>query len=981
MSLISSASSGIKKPALFPSEMATQIFYYPNDKGTVSPFSFKDREYLAQVYDSPNKRLLLKYARQSEKCGHIDTPVFREDGSSVPMGSVRLGDRVASFDVATQRSATGTVAWTSKRFKKECIRLTTRQGHSVVVGLEHPMRTWGGWTPAGSIRLADRLAVARRSGVFTSSEAPPRARIGLTALLLGDGGLTQGIAFTQMPGPALDEFTELLTSIGHTWRAMPARASKAQTLRVHVGSPATLRDWLSEDGLMGKLSHEKAVPSWVFGLSRTDTSYFLNRLWSTDGSVKIYKGTRYAITYCSVSLPMVQQVQSLLWKFGIPSRIRKNWPNYHKSRGVEKYAYILHVETQPGIRTFLQEIGALGKSEDVPLPTTEAGSNRDTLPTAVMLDIHRVFASLVGAPRNGRTAANSPGEHGLHATPPYPPSVAKLQQYVDYFRADGRYDSALVEQLAQHLESDCYWDEVVSVENVGEQPCCDFEVVDTHTYVAAGFITHNSTTMGNLLLLRALGIPYLKCMYVSPADVNTVTFSNDRIADPISMSPELQAFMRSVRGRKVTDNVYYKKFLNGSDLRFRNAFLNADRVRGNPIDFIALDEMQDILLDVIPVIEETLSHSPHKMMMYAGTPKSFDNPIEHYWTKLSTQCEWVIPCDHCGSKGKGGFRNWIIPGYENIGTKHLICNRCGGQIYARHPEGLWASMRSAEWLRDPPDLPFDGRHISQLLVSWLSHKEIVAKKNTYPVATFYNEVLGLSYESGQRLVRQQALRDSGATHIQLNDLKPLLGKGPLFMGIDWGGGGSNGESFTHVTIGGYANGKFVMPYWKRFEGLEAEEDRMMREIFGLIDRYNIHLIGTDFGGGHHTNDKLRRNYGHDKILMYQYCNTKKLYHDQQLGRYMANRTEMLMMMINAINRLDTFQFPQYEAWETPHAECFLNLFGEYNKANDVMTVARVPGKPDDAAHAALYCFLASMVVFPRPDLIFPDKKGRMEERE
>ena len=744
---------------------------------------------------------------------------------------------------------------------------------------------------------------------------------------------------------------------------------------------------------------------------------------------------------------------------------------------------------------------------------------------------------------------------------------------------------------------------------------------------------------------------------------------------------------------------------------------------------VAVHNCQDILLDVIPVIEETQSHSEFlKLRTYAGTPKSFDNTIEAYWSRDSTQYEWMIPCDSCGSAGKGQHRHWFTIGYDHIGLKGYVCDRCGKPINPHHPAARWVSMRSAAWLKDPPiEFPFDGFHVSQPMTPWTKHADIVDKKRRYGPAEFHNEVLGLSYETGERVIRRQALVDSYMPGVKLNDLQGLMGKGPLFMGIDWGGGGchddqtrlltetgfkffkdvtvldrvaqfdvrtraltfvhplhvtkkrwsgelvhfkqptmdvlvtpahrmvtysvggngpgallveradqlitrdslrrfagvitwdaaevstytlpaqprsagyrweppvelpmdlwleflgyylsegglckgnasysclkmsqretvnpgktasirgclerlrgfgfkisefpnhktgdrnwtlygkrlwrwvadnvgvsgctkriprdvmrlpkqqlqllwdammlgdgridkrpgctngrydstseglcddflelctllglraykyvsraatgnqrtrwsvgwshgrdhnvknpskaarvpydgmvycctvpkgaivterngciamhgnSDNQSYTHLCIGGYAGDRFVVPYWKRFEGAETEIDRMMEEIFRLITQYRVHLIGTDYGGGYHTNDKLIRKFGVEKILRYQYVNTQKLYFDRTLARFMANRTEVMMAVANAINRVDTFAFPQIDRWEVPHGECFLNIFSEYNKHNSTMTISRVPGKPDDGYHALVFCFLASMLVRPRHDILSPDK--------
>lgn len=483
--------------------------------------------------------------------------------------------------------------------------------------------------------------------------------------------------------------------------------------------------------------------------------------------------------------------------------------------------------------------------------------------------------------------------------------------------------------------------------------------------------TEKSTLIGNKLLTYSVVRDFLRSLYVSPRDTQTVVFSKERLAMPINTSPYIS---QKATGKNTSDNVYYKQFSNYSSITLRSAFLDADAVRGIATDNLVIDEIQDILYDNVPIIEECQSHSPLKLRTYTGTPKSFDNTIEYYWSKYSTQFEWMMPCDRCGLKGR---RTWSMVEYDTVGLKGIICKKCGGLLNPKQPGAGWYSMRSSEWLKDPPSdvgIPMEGYRIPQPIVSWLTWKEILDKKARYSITKFNNEVLGLSHDSGEKLIRLQALKDSSDSNIMLNDPELLTRYGPLFMGIDWSGGGENGSSLTCVTIGGYVGGKYYIFYMKAFEGAEAEEDAMMAFIFHLIDKYKIHLVGTDYGGGLHTNDKLIRRYGVEKIIRFQYVGTKKFYYDSELARFMLNRTECMMALINAVNRTDTFRFPRWESWEHPFAAQFMSLYSEWNKANVTMTVTKTAGKPDDLVHSMLYSFFASMLAVPRPDIISPDKE-------
>jgi len=338
-----------------------------------------------------------------------------------------------------------------------------------------------------------------------------------------------------------------------------------------------------------------------------------------------------------------------------------------------------------------------------------------------------------------------------------------------------------------------------------------------------------------------------------------------------------------------------------------------------------------------------------------------DNTIEWYWNEFSTQFEWAIPC---------GCRHWNIIGVQNIGNNGLICSKCGRLIRPDHPRAQWVSARSPEWLKNPPvEIPFDGFRIPQVICPWVEWSEINDKRKKYTTARFHNEVLGLGFDSAEKLVNRESLIKCCGTRSMFDKPGPNRS---TFMGVDWGT--AENSSFTLVTIGCYIKSKFTILFAKRFEGIEAEPERVLKEIKRLIDVYNVDLIGADYGGGFNFNDALVRTYGIQRIFKFQYGNTKRFYFDKFLGRFIVNRTEVLMAVINAINRIDTFEFPKWSEFETPFGEDMRAVFGEHTTSRGMqgnMVVSKVPSQADDTIHSLTYCFLVSMMKHPRPDIIMP----------
>jgi hypothetical protein len=280
--------------------------------------------------------------------------------------------------------------------------------------------------------------------------------------------------------------------------------------------------------------------------------------------------------------------------------------------------------------------------------------------------------------------------------------------------------------------------------------------------------------------------PAHQTLYVSPSALQTKTFSNDRLKEPLETSPLLKRFTTT----RLSQNIFEKQFINRSKITLRYAFLNADRTRGIRADKLLVDEVQDILSDNIPVMEHCLSHANPKWKseIFSGTPKSLDNTIEWYRANKSTQGEWVVPCDRCGSNAKGATgRHWNVLGESNIQRSGLSCAKCGELINAMHDDAQWAFM--ADW--DEHDSPWESYRISQLMVPWKPWPEVWYEYQNNSREKFFNESLGLSYDSGLRPMTMAQVRDACNPKVSMSDR--YLGKWralgysqPIFMGIDYG---------------------------------------------------------------------------------------------------------------------------------------------------------------------------------------------------
>lgn len=510
------------------------------------------------------------------------------------------------------------------------------------------------------------------------------------------------------------------------------------------------------------------------------------------------------------------------------------------------------------------------------------------------------------------------------------------------------------------------------------------QVYDTPTnrrIIMAGRQVEKSTMLGNQVLAYCALNPGFRALYVSPSHTQTKVFSRDRIKEPIETSKVLKEFTNS----KMLSNVLEKKFINRSQVTLRFAFLNADRVRGIPADYILIDEFQDIILENIPVIEECASHSEYKYFTYSGTPKSLDNPLEFYYRRFSTQNEWVVPCKRHGTPKDPSSWHWNVLDEDNIGKTGLMCDKCKKPIQPNDEDAMWAALNP----HPNVEKPFEGFRIPQLMVPWIEWADILDKQRKYSRPKFYNEVLGLSYDSGVRPLTLTDVKDNCNPKLSMQHYRQVReqhGAGtPIFMGIDWGTGEG---SYTVVTLGGYMPWDpefYTIFYAHRFEGPDSEPKRQLEIIKGLIDFFNVAVVGADYGGGHWPNDDLVRAYGVEKIKKYQWVGKykKKIHYEPGLTipRYLCHRTEVMSDIFNAIKRRNVFRFPRWREFQDPYAADMLNIFSEYSERLREIVYKRGPGMPDDMFHSLTFGFLASFHHRRRPDIVAPTKEVRGESGE
>jgi replicative DNA helicase len=339
--------------------------------------------------------------------------------------------------------------------RKKVYRLTTRLGRRTEATSNHPVLTSSGWQELGDVGQGTRVAVPRCLPRSAQPAELPDSEIVLLAALIADGSIGGGT---------------------------PAYCYGLDSCVVAVVEKA------AEEYGVGLRSAEKFVPDAVFGLSDEQLARFLGVMYACDGHV--YCSGRLAqIGYTTISERLARDVQHLLLRLGIVATIRTlKRPVYD---GTGKVAREIRITSQDSLRRFCELIAVPGKEEKQAevlerLAVSPRSTNTDTLPAEIWEDVLLAkgeqswadVSELTGRPRN----------HNWHVGGRAPSRglVGELTTAVA---------SPALEELC---DSDIWWDEVESVEYIGEEETYDLDVPGLRNFVADDIIVHNSAIVANI---------------------------------------------------------------------------------------------------------------------------------------------------------------------------------------------------------------------------------------------------------------------------------------------------------------------------------------------------------------------------------------------------------------------------------------------------------------------------------------------------
>lgn len=465
-----------------------------------------------------------------------------------------------------------------------------------------------------------------------------------------------------------------------------------------------------------------------------------------------------------------------------------------------------------------------------------------------------------------------------------------------------------------------------------------------------------STNLSRSEVMDAIQIPNFQQLYVAPLQSQSQRYSTLYLSEAIKSCVPATQLQNEYYAQFLDDSfkgdigvkrsVMHQTFLNGSSLMMSYAKSDSDRARGITADRIDFDEIQDQLVDNLPIISESLSNSSWGCRRFTGTAKTNDNTIEYLWRK-SSQSEWVVRCTGC--------THWNIPNVEHdvlnmVGVKGPICAKCGKAL----------DVRIGEFVSAHPDRwdEFQGVRVGQIVVPALTENpvkwaNIVRKISNLPEATVLNEIFGISCDFGVRLITQSDLEavSNLGTHEELFQRRGDYVH--IVIGVDWGI--AEVTSFTVVSVMGITpNGELHCLFGHRYVGVNVEE--IIPDICQLYTKWNASFVAPDFGVGY-LNNTMLANRGL-KVVQCQYVTQNKFMspRDQHgLTVWTVDRNTALGTIYHNI-RSGKLRFPNVEE-SMDYVKDMLSPYEELVEQSSGIVrkkFLRAPDLPDDFCHATTF---------------------------
>lgn len=378
--------------------------------------------------------------------------------------------------------------------KKEAFEVKTKDGHNLKLTNDHLVLTFNGWKEVKDLTREDYLAIpCRVPESKAGNEKLKDGEIKTVAYILGDGNFTNSnysLGFANIDKEIIDDFNDSLSKLNCELRQRSYKDFQViKNRNLPLGSyKSPVKELLKGLGLFGKKSPQKEIPKEIFQLSNKKLSLFISRIWSCDGHIDI---PAKAIIYSSSSLRLIKQLQFLLLRFGIVSRLSQK-------RLAPHVLYKLIIQGKKNVQIFNEEIGLIGeKREKLELLAKKEWKSKvmpfqEVIPYQIVSTIKElVYAS----GHTGQEISHLFGLNNRTSFPEFKPDRLRVSR--EHLRKISNFIGN--QEMKKIANDEVYWTGIESVCPIGKTEVYDLTIKDIPNFVANGVVVHNCRKLASIV--------------------------------------------------------------------------------------------------------------------------------------------------------------------------------------------------------------------------------------------------------------------------------------------------------------------------------------------------------------------------------------------------------------------------------------------------------------------------------------------------
>ena len=415
--------------------------------------------------------------------------IFTRAGMTASCTSRVTDVREVGLRAVNERGELEAVAALTHNNRKPVLDLQLASGRRVKASHNHPLRVVSErgfvvWREAGDIRAGDTVVSATFGAVEAAAgDGLSEGLAVLLGYLIADRTLTSKtkIRFTSKDADVAAEYLALLEQY---FPGLEVRCDNGQ--EYDLGKPSALREVLAHDyGLDLVTAHHLAVPYVVRTAGHKAQRAFLSALFEGDGWID----TSSTVGLGTVSEQLAREVQLMLYGLGVPATLSATW------RADDQRHYWSVTVNPASAHRFLDEVGFRS-----PRRAGQVERNVRQSPLDAQFENIPHLSGLIKDLRadiGGDREVDHVADDLFRADPDLGCSRSRLARIVawadphrDRLSSGGR---AVLAHLAGLVAARQTYEQVVAVVDGGLQPTFDLVLPVSHSFLANGVLSHNTT--------------------------------------------------------------------------------------------------------------------------------------------------------------------------------------------------------------------------------------------------------------------------------------------------------------------------------------------------------------------------------------------------------------------------------------------------------------------------------------------------------